>query len=71
MTLTKKNFKAIAEILNCEVIKDAKSTGYTEEEKEENNSGIERLIVMFSEYFAKENPAFDRKKFKEAVLEGI
>jgi len=51
MGLTKKHFKRIAEEINTEILK-------------ENNA--EKLAVKLAEYFATENPNFDRQRFLTA-----
>ena len=63
--LTKKHFKAIAEILK----------EFSDPERTDHIAGAEGmmayyemdfLIERFGEYFKKENPLFDEKKFQDA-----
>lgn len=59
MTLTKKHFKAIAEILNNteeETLKLVSGSAYKKD-----------LIVSFIHYFRSENALFDTEKFLNAV----
>jgi hypothetical protein len=64
MSLTKKHFKEIAEIL-----KEARSFPIEIRETDKpiiNN--IDLIINKFSDYFKTLNPLFDETKFKEACL---
>lgn len=59
MTLTKKHFEAIAEIIH--------------KHRDEYLGGaaiLEVLTEELSDYFERENPSFDRQWFRAAVLEG-
>jgi hypothetical protein len=62
--LTKKQFKAIAEILNKEQQKvflfDGMQAG--------RNAAIGSIVKELSQYFKTQNPQFDEAKFKEACL---
>jgi len=73
MTLTKKHFEAIAEILNREWIDRA----FFRETKEEVRAIvtqrqylIDSLMNRLSDYFETQNPSFDRQLFKAAVFDG-
>ncbi len=58
MTLTKKHFKAIAEILKQHF------------EKQENleQQDVDSLILSFCSYFKSENGLFDSNRFRNAIL---
>ena len=64
MTLTKKHFKAIAEILNREYLFNKE---HNIEHKEAIDLTIEKLTNQFSDYFQSENSNFDRSRFIDAV----
>jgi len=62
MTLTKKNFEAIAEILHKET--------FTQADDGFKYVALYPLIDSLTDYFEKENPAFDPQPFEAAVLNG-
>ena len=68
MTLTKKHFKAIAEILR-------KNRGFygqfAEPYKSQFQEIADDLTKQLADYFKTENPAFDREKFRKAVFDGV
>lgn len=61
MTLTKKHFKAIAEIIN-------KNIAYEDTSEKAKDYIYSEIINELSEYFKTENPLFDEDKFKGACL---
>jgi len=68
MSLSKKHFVKIAEILNQRA-KD--SLLWTNQEKGGiSEQLINRITEDLSDYFATENAQFDRERFKQAVLKG-
>ena len=62
MALSKKHFKAIADILNQQVLK----AGYADSEWKRRETIIE-ITGALSSYFATETPNFDAGRFKQAV----
>ena len=60
--LTKKHYKAIAKIVK------SRYTSYDPYDPEEDNMayGIENLMWSLADYFAKDNPQFDKNKFLTA-----
>lgn len=68
MSLSKKHFIKIAEILNQNLpVVQAGSTMETEFQEET----IKNIAKALSDYFATENPLFDRQRFKEAVFKEV
>lgn len=62
MTLSKKHFKAIAEILRTQFTKGI-------EQGSCNKVFIEEMMNDFCNYFRTENYKFDRDRFNKAVME--
>ena len=61
--MTRKHFKAIAEIISNERINWGDSPNPP-------NSALDHVVEALSEYFASENPNFDKDKFWDACKFG-
>ena len=72
MTLTKKNFEAIAEILHRQLVTQIQQANESNSFDAESRiiDTIENLMEELGDYFAEENPSFNRFYFKEAVEHG-
>jgi hypothetical protein len=74
MSLSKKHFVKIAEILNSE-LKNIEEIGKTANcsilETNTKKMIIEHIEHRLSNYFATENNLFNKERFKRAVFEGV
>ena len=58
--LTKKDFKAVAEIIKLQI------TRYHVQERYACANGVESIAYHLADYFAMQNPRFDRERFLAA-----
>ena len=70
MSLRKKHFLKVAEILN-QMANNTNTRLFGQYDKATVKEVIKVITMDLSDYFATENAQFDRQRFKEAVLRGV
>jgi hypothetical protein len=65
--LTRRNYEQIADML-ARAASNADKLWTKRGEKMAAKATVGHVTIMLAEYFAVDNPAFDRKKFYEAVI---
>lgn len=58
--LTKKHFKAVAEVIKSQIMQ------YYIQERHACANGVESIAYHLADYFATQNPRFDRERFMKA-----